>query len=105
MTLRDSAATEMTGVPHHAYDRVAAHVNMPPTPNPEPVDSDDAAKASGATASQQKTLTESHLAWLTKHHRHLERSVGNKAGVVSRDVPVVVSGDDLSLAELVAVSR
>lgn len=104
MTLRDSPATQTTGVPHPVYDRVASHVNLPPTPNPEPADSEDAAKVSGVTTAH-KTQTQTHLEWLTRHHRDLERSVGNKAGVVERDVPVVVSGDDLSLAELVAVAR
>jgi hypothetical protein len=38
MTLR---ASEMTSVPQHAYERVQGHVELPPTPNPEPADSED----------------------------------------------------------------
>lgn len=101
MTLREPAASEMTSVPQHAYERVAGHVNLPPTPNPEPADGQDATKAAIPAAESQ---TASHLEWLSAHHRILEKSFG-KSGVVSRDVPIVVSGEDLSLAELVAVAQ
>lgn len=99
MTLR---ASEMTGVPQHAYERVQGHVELPPTPNPEPADSEDINKTAIPAA---KSQTQQHLDWLTAHERVLQRSVGNKTGVVTRDVPIVVSGDDLSLAELVAVAQ
>jgi len=99
MTVR---ASEMTSVPQHAYERVAGHVELPPTPNPEPADSDDTTKTAAPAATSQKT---SHLDWLTAHERVLQRSVSNKTGVVSRDMPIVVSGEDLSLAELVAVAQ
>lgn len=99
MTLR---ASEMTSVPQHAYERVTGHVELPPTPNPEPADSEHVNKPPVASA---KVSTSSHLKWLTAHERVLSRSVSNQTGVVSRDVPIVVSGDDLSLAELVAVAQ
>jgi hypothetical protein len=99
MTLR---ASEMTSVPQHAYDRVQGHVELPPTPNPEPADSEDITKTAAPAAKSQKT---SHLDWLTAHERVLQRSVNNKTGVVTRDVPILVSGEDLSLAELVAVAQ
>lgn len=38
MTLR---ASEMTSVSQNAYERVQGHVELPPTPNPEPADSED----------------------------------------------------------------
>ena len=99
MTLR---ASEMTSVPQNAYDRVQGHVELPPTPNPEPADSEDITKSAAPAAKSQKT---SHLDWLTAHERVLQRSVNNKTNVVTRDVPIVVSGEDLSLAELVAVAQ
>lgn len=102
MTVHGPASNEMTSIPHHAYDRVAGHINLPPTPNPEPADGHDTTKHGAASA---KSQTNSHLEWLSAHHRILEKSLGNKNGVVSRDVPIVVSGDDLSLAELVAVAQ
>lgn len=93
-----------TPLPHHAHDRITAHpaMNLPPTPNPEPAD--DAHKAALSSA---KAETTGHLDWLKAHHRVLEKSLGGrKGGVVERsDVPVVVSGEELSLAELVAVAR
>ena len=100
MTLR---AHEMTSVPQHAYERVQGHVELPPTPNPEPADSEQITKTTLLTA---KSHTSKHLDWLNAHDRVLSRAVGNsKTGVVKRDVPIVVSGDDLSLAELVAVAQ
>lgn len=99
MTLRPS---EMTSVSQSAYERVTSHVELPPTPNPEPADSEDATKTVSPSA---KTPTTNHLDWLKAHERVLQRSVGNQTGVVTRDVPIVVSGDDLSLAELVAVAQ
>ena len=96
MTLR---ANEMTSVPEHAYERVHGHVELPPTPNPEPVDAKDMNKTAA-----KPTITQ-HLDWLRSHERLLQRSVINKTGVVSRDIPIVVSGDDLTLAELVAVAQ
>ena len=99
MTLR---ANEMTSFPEHAYERVHGHVELPPTPNPEPADSEDITKSAAPAAKSQKT---SHLDWLTAHERVLQRSVNNKTGVVTRDVPILVSGEDLSLAELVAVAQ
>jgi hypothetical protein len=95
-------ASEMTSVPQHAYDRVQSHVELPPTPNPEPADSEDITKTAIPAARAQ---TQQHLDWLSAHERVLQRSVGNQTGVVTRDVPIVVSGDDLSLAELVAVAQ
>lgn len=100
MTVR---ANEMTSVPQHAYERVAGHVELPPTPNPEPADSEHANHKPAVPSA--KVQTSSHLKWLTAHERVLQRSVSNQTGVVSRDVPIVVSGDDLSLAELVAVAQ
>ncbi|KAM0717140.1 hypothetical protein Q7P37_006992 [Cladosporium fusiforme] len=102
MTLREPATNEMTSIPQHAYERVAGHVELPPTPNPEPADGHDLPKASASSTTSQ---TATHLDWLRAHHRVLEKSLGNKTGVVNRDVPIVVSGDDLSLAELVAVAQ
>jgi hypothetical protein len=99
MTLR---ASEMTSVPQHAYERVQGHVELPPTPNPEPADSEDIHKTAIPAAKAQTTQ---HLNWLKAHERVLQRSVVNKTGVVSREIPIVVSGDDLSLAELVAVAQ
>jgi hypothetical protein len=96
MTLR---ANEMTSVPEHAYERVHGHVELPPTPNPEPADAKDMNKTA------TKSHTTQHLDWLRAHERLLQRSVVNKTDVVSRDIPIVVSGEDLSLAELVAVAR
>jgi hypothetical protein len=81
---------------------VQGHVELPPTPNPEPADSEDITKSAAPAAKSQKT---SHLDWLTAHERVLQRSVNNKTGVVTRDVPILVSGEDLSLAELVAVAQ
>jgi len=96
MTLR---ANELTSFPEHAYERVHGHVELPPTPNPEPADANNINKAAA------KPNTTQHLDWLRTHERLLQRSVVNKTGIVSRDIPIVVSGDDLSLAELVAVAQ
>jgi len=50
-------------------------------------------------------VTKTQGSALSAHERVLQRSVNNKTGVVTRDVPIVVSGEDLSLAELVAVAQ
>lgn len=96
MTLR---ANELTSFPEHAYQRVHGHVELPPTPNPEPADANNINKTAA-----KPNITQ-HLDWLRSHERLLQRSVVNKTGVVTRDIPIVVSGDDLSLAELVAVAQ
>ena len=82
--------------------RFLSNENFPPTPNTEPASPKQKA-VPDSTISGTDSFQE-HLAWVIEHDHVLQRRVNAKTEKALKDDVIVLSGEDLSLAELVAVA-
>lgn len=81
--------------------RLLSRINLPPTPNPEPADSKATLKS--AVNGEHSAEIREHLSWVIEHDNELQRCIDAHQTDSRKDV-VTVTGDGLTIAELVAVA-
>lgn len=84
-----------------ASDEIEGHVRFPPTPDSG---SKYSTPATNGNKSEDTTIKD-HLAWVIEHDSRLHACIGPEGEAEGHHEAIVVNGQDLSLAELVAVAR
>jgi hypothetical protein len=83
-------------------NRFLSNESFPPTPNTESV-SPKHETIHGSTISETNSFRQ-HLSWVIEHDHVLQKCVDAKTENALRSDVIVLSGEDLTLAELVAVA-